>query len=56
MTERLALCDGSCIVGEMKEEIPCEDGEILRFYWCKHEGIYILTYAPGVPETSRKVA
>ena len=40
----------------MKEEIPCEDGEILRFYWCKHEGIYILTYAPGVPETSRKVA
>lgn len=49
MTGKLALCDGSCVVSDMKEEIPCEDGEVLRFYWCKHEGIFILTYAPGVP-------
>lgn len=46
MTEKITLCDGSCLVNQMKEEIPCEDGEILHFYWCKHEGIYILTCAP----------
>lgn len=47
MTEKNNLCDGSCLVSQMEEEIiPCEDGEILRFYWCKHEGIYVLTYAP----------
>jgi hypothetical protein len=41
-------CDGSCLVHQTKsEEIRCEDGEILRFYWCSHEKTWILTtYAP----------
>lgn len=29
------------------EEIPCEDGEILRFYYCFHNNEWILTtFAP----------
>jgi len=42
-------CDGTCLVNQKQsEEIRCQDGEILRFYWCIHEHIYILTtYAPS---------
>lgn len=41
-------CDGSCILNAcFGQVIPCEDGEILYFYFCIHERVWILaTYAP----------
>jgi len=41
-------CDGSCFRDSRTlEEIPCEDGEVLCFYFCFHEQEWILTtYAP----------
>jgi hypothetical protein len=36
-------CDGSCFVEQRyAQEIPCEDGETLRFYLCFHERLWVL--------------
>jgi hypothetical protein len=41
-------CDGSCFSNPLyREEIRCQDGEVLVFYFCSHELIWILvTYLP----------
>jgi hypothetical protein len=43
-------CDGSCLVRqELSEQIPCQEGEPLRFYFCKHQREHILTtYQPSL--------
>jgi len=46
-------CDGSCFTNiQHREEIRCEDGEVLVFFFCIHEKSWILvTYLP--PKTAQ---
>jgi hypothetical protein len=46
-------CDGSCFQDhDPRDEIRCEDGEVLTFFYCRHHYSWILTtYAPPKQET-----
>jgi len=45
-----SACDGSCLeIRNSREEIPCEDGEVLVFFRCIHDDSwYLITVAPPV--------
>jgi hypothetical protein len=45
-------CDGSCLaIHKPGDEIECEDGEVLVFFFCTHDGTWFLaTLAPPVAD------
>jgi hypothetical protein len=47
-------CDGSCLVNrDTNQEVKCEDGELLTFYYCEHERCWhLVTLAPAEQEKS----